>query len=176
MPSSGSLSASEPAAHWWAGKIRQTWRYMRSGLSPAERADLAAWLSEPQRRLFESMHPADRRHGMDVVTSLRRAGHHDLELLLAGLLHDAAKGPETRLWHRVAWSLGERFGSRAFALAELLPGFRAALARIRHHPERSAELALAAGCSPVTAELIRHQAEPPAAGPGLALKLADDAN
>jgi hypothetical protein len=170
------LSASEPAARWWAGKIRQTWRYVRSGLSPAERADLEGWLTEPQRRLFESMHPADRRHGMDVVTSLRRAGHDDRDLLLAGLLHDAAKGPGAHLWHRVAWALGERYGQRVLAVAERLPGFRAAIERIRQHPERSAELALAAGCSEVTADLIRHQAQPRDAGAGLALKLADDAN
>ena len=31
-----------------------------------------------------------------------RAGHHDPELLVAALLHDAAKGERMRLWHRVA--------------------------------------------------------------------------
>lgn len=122
------------------------------------------------------MHPADRRHGVDVMASLRRSGHDDPELLLAGLLHDAAKGPETRFSHRIAWALGERYGPRALRVAERLPGFREALERIRHHPQRSAELALAAGCSPVTADLIRHQQEASHEGAAGALKLADDAN
>jgi hypothetical protein len=142
----------------------------------AERADLDGWLTEPQLRLFVSMHAADRRHGVDVVASLRKSGHDDRDLLLAGLLHDAAKGPETRFWHRVAWALGERYGPRVIALAERLPGFDEVIERIRHHPERSAELALAAGCSAVTADLIRHQQESGHEGAAGALKLADDAN
>ncbi|MGH2468022.1 MAG: hypothetical protein ACRDGL_09905 [Candidatus Limnocylindrales bacterium] len=137
---------------------------------------MRGWLSEPQLALFEAMHPADRRHGLDVVAALRAAGHEEPDLLLAGLFHDASKGPSVRLVHRVGWSLGERYGAWVWRTGARLPGFAAAFERIRRHPEGSAELALAAGCSARTAELIRHQDRPvdPILGP--ALLLADEAS
>lgn len=163
-------------AGWWAGKVRQAWRHIVGRVSPAERAALGGWLSPPQLALFDAMHPADRRHGLDVVAALRAAGHHEPDLLLAGLFHDAAKGPSVRLVHRVAWSLGQRYGAWVWRAGAGLPGFAVAFERIRVHPERSAQLALAAGCSARAAELIRHQDRPadPVLGP--ALLLADEAS
>ncbi len=161
---------------WWAGRVRQFRRHLLSRVAPAERAALASWLSPRQRELFESMHRADQRHGLDVLRSLRQAGHDDPELLLAGLLHDAGKGPQVGLWHRVAWSLGERYGRRIARVASRLPGFAAAFARIAQHADRSATLARAAGCTPRTAELIRNQAAPLDPVHGEALRLADEAN
>ena len=161
---------------WWAGKVRQTWRHLTGRVSDAERTALASWLTPPQLALFTSMHRADQRHGLDVVAALRTAGHADPDLLLAGLFHDAAKGPSVHLVHRVAWSLGERYGAWLWRLAAGLPGFGPALERIRRHPERSAELALAAGCPERTADLIRHQARPADPVLGAALLQADQAS
>jgi hypothetical protein len=161
---------------WWAGKIRQTWRHLTGRVSAAERASLDAWLTPAQRELFESMHRADQRHGLDVVRSLRAAGHANPDLLLAGLLHDCAKGPGMGLWQRIGWSLGQRYGSRVRRALERLPGFAAAFERLEQHAARSAELALAAGCSPRTAELIRAQAADDGTDLGRALRLADGAN
>ena len=140
----------------------------------ADRAALATWVTPAQLALFGTMHRADQRHGLDVVADLQAAGHHDPELLLAGLLHDASKGPSVGVSHRVAWALGERYGGGIHRLAERLPGFGAAFERIRGHPERSAELALVAGCSQRTAELIRYQAAPLDPVAGEALRLADE--
>jgi len=161
---------------WWAGKVRQFRRHLTGRVAPAERTALAGWLTLAQMDLFEGMHRADQRHGLDVVASLRRAGHEDLELLLAGLLHDAGKGPRVGLWHRVAWSLGERYGSSVMGAARRLPGFATALESIQGHAARSATLARAAGCTPRTVELIRHQAAPLDPEHGEALRLADEAN
>jgi hypothetical protein len=162
---------------WWAGKARQFARHLTGRVTPDEWAAVAAWLSPTQLRLFEAMHPADQRHGLDVVAALRAAGHGgDPELLLAGLLHDASKGPTVGVWHRVAWSLGEHYGSSVEAPLARLPGFRAAFDILRQHAARSAELALAAACSPRTADLIRHQAEPADPVAGEALRLADEAS
>ncbi len=144
-------------------------------MAPLERAELAAWLSPAQLGLFDTMPAADRRHGLDVVATLRSSGAPDPDLLLAGLLHDAGKGPTVGLWHRVAWSLGERYGSWVWRLVRPLPGFATALERMRDHAEHSAELAREAGCSPRTVELIRHQAAPED-GDGAVLRLADEAN
>jgi hypothetical protein len=142
----------------------------------AERAALAGWLTPAQLALFDSMHPADQRHGLDVVTALRGGGHEDPDLLLAGLLHDAGKGPAVGLWPRVTWSLGERYGSWVLTASGRLPGFAAAHDRLRDHPAESARLARAAGCSTTTADLIRNQAAPLDPVAGEALRLADEAS
>jgi hypothetical protein len=161
---------------WWAGKVRQAWRHLAGRVSAAERATLADWLTPAQRELFDAMHRADQRHGLDVVRSLRAEGHVEPDLLLAGLLHDCAKGPGVRLWHRIGWSLAERYGPRFRRVAQRLPGFSAAFARLEQHAEKSAELALAAGCSERVAELIRSQAADAGTDLGRALRLADEAN
>ncbi|MDQ3555035.1 MAG: hypothetical protein M3395_11630 [Chloroflexota bacterium] len=161
---------------WWAGKVRQFRRHLVGRVAPAERKALAGWLTPFQLALFEGMHRADQRHGLDVVASLRAAGHDDEDLLIAGLLHDAGKGPGIGLWHRVAWSLGERYGGRVTRGAQRLPGFAAAFERIGQHAQRSADLAQEVGCTPRTVELIRNQAKPLDALHGEALRLADEAN
>ncbi len=120
------------------------------------------------------MHRADRRHGLDVVRRLRDEGWSDQDVLLAGLFHDAGKG-RTGLWPRVVWSLGERYGKGLRRIASHVPGFAAALHVLERHPEVSAELALRAGCSSRTAELIRRQATPSDAA-GEALHRADEAS
>jgi hypothetical protein len=160
--------------HWWNTKLRQAFRHVFGRPSREERAALAAWLSEAQLALFDSMHRADQRHGLDVAAKLRAQGHVDPELLLAALLHDCSKGPGVRLPHRVAWSLGERYGERVTESFVRLPGFSAAFERLRGHAGDSAILALEAGCSERTAELIRHQADPTDQEAGLALRLADE--
>jgi hypothetical protein len=144
-------------------------------VAPAERSDLATWISPPQLALFESMHPADRRHGLDVVASLRAAGVVSNEALLAGLLHDAGKG-RTGVWPRVAYSLGDRYGYWIWRVAALLPGFGTALERLRTHAELSAGLAATAGCPPRTVELIRNQEAAVDPEFGTLLRLADEAN
>ncbi len=140
---------------WWASKARQFGRHLVARVDPAERAGLAGWLTPAQLTLFDGMPVADQRHGLDVVARLRDTAADDAELLLAGLFHDAGKGRSIRLWHRVAWSLGERSGGRVQRLAERLPGGGDAMARLRGHADRSAALALAAGCGPRVASLIR---------------------
>lgn len=161
---------------WWAAKVRRFGRYFFARVGRAEHRELTAWLSAAQLALFDAMHPADQRHGLDVVRALRSAGHDDADLLIAGLLHDCGKGRAIHVWHRVAWSLADHYGRRVRAFALHLPSFPSAFATLDAHADRSAELALEAGCSVRTAELIRHQAEPIDADFGQALLLADQAN
>ena len=122
------------------------------------------------------MHVADRRHGLDVVASLRADGVDEPDVLVAGLLHDAGKG-DTGVWPRVAYSLGQRYGAWVWRVA----GVAARVRRRRSsgcatHAETSAALAAAAGCSPRTVELIRHQDAPDDPEFGELLRLADEAN
>ncbi len=160
---------------WWMAKTRQAVAYVFGRVSAPERTELATWLSEPQLALFDSMHRADQRHGLDVAAMLRAEGYHDHEVLLAALLHDASKGVSVRLPHRVAWSLGERYGEGVTRTFARRPGFAAAFEILRHHADDSAALASAAGCTERTAGLIRHQAAPVDAQAGAALRAADEA-
>lgn len=160
---------------WWGCKARQFLRHLSARVSAEERGMVAAWTTRAELALFDAMHRADRRHGLDVVAALRRAGVTDRDVLVAGLLHDCAKG-DAGLWPRVAWSLGERFGEWVHALAARLPGWSAAMTRLRDHADLSAELVREAGGSSRTVELIRRQAEAPRDRDGRLLKLADEAS
>ena len=148
---------------------------MGARVTVAEREDLAGWLSPAQLALFDRMHVADRRHGLSVVAALRADGSTDLELLVAGLLHDCCKGPRVRLVHRVAWSLGQHYGEWIWRASSRMPTFRYGFDRLRHHADRSAEMAADAGCSAHTVELIRMQ-ENPVDEAGRLLYAADEAN
>jgi hypothetical protein len=161
--------------HWWASKARRLGRHLVARVGPGERAALAGWLTPAQLALFDRMPVADRRHGLDVVERLRALGSDDGDLLLAGLFHDAGKGRSIRLWHRVAWSLGERLGRWAHRLAAWLPGGREAMARMRDHAEGSASLALMAGCGPRVASLIRGDVPAADAAAAALLRAADEA-
>jgi hypothetical protein len=159
---------------WWASKARQLGRHLVARVRPAERARLATWLTPAQLALFDGMPVADRRHGLDVLERLRELGSEDRDLHLAGLFHDAGKGRSIRLWHRVAWSLGEHLGSWAHRRAARLPGGAEAMARLRDHAGRSAALALAAGCGPRAARLIRGDLVPADAAAAALLHAADE--
>jgi hypothetical protein len=162
-------------ASWWASRARQFRAHLRASVAPEERAALATWITPDQLALFDSMHVADRRHGLDVVVSLRAEGVTELDVLLAGLLHDAGKA-RTGVWPRVAYTLGARHGTWIWRGVSVIPGFHPALERLRTHAQSSAALAAAVGCSPRTVELIRHQEAPTDPEFGELLRLADEAN
>lgn len=160
---------------WWASKTRQFRAHLRARVAPGERDELAGWLTSPQLALFDAMHVADRRHGLDVVATLRADGVTEPDVLVAGLLHDAGKG-DTGVWPRVAYSLGQRYGRWAWQLASIVPGWGGAIERLRTHAATSADLALKAGCSDRTVALIRDQDAPRDTEFGELLRLADEAN
>ncbi len=160
---------------WWAGKVRQTIAHATARVSPAERDALAGWTTGAERDLFDAMHVADRRHGLDVVATLRADGVTDRDVLIAGLVHDAGKG-RTGILPRIVHALGQALGGWVTRLAARLPGMAAPLERLRLHAETSAEMARAAGCSPRTVELIRWQEAPRDPEYGERLRLADEAN
>jgi hypothetical protein len=163
------------SAAWWWTKIRQTKRHLLARVSSRERDGVAGWLRPEQLALFDGMHVADRRHGLDVVAALRTAGERDDEVLLAGLLHDAGKG-DAGMIPRVLHSLDQAHIRWPALALGWLPGMRAALVRLRDHADISATLAEAVGCSPRTVDLIRWQDAPRDPEAGERLRLADEAN
>ena len=148
---------------------------MQANVTPAERTALVPWMTPAQMALFDAMHVADQRHGLDVVGSLRAEDVADLDVLCAGLLHDAGTG-DTGVWPRVAYTLGSRYGRWIWRIVGIAPGFATALIRLRVHAETSAALAHDAGCSPRTVGLIRYQDAPRDPEFGELLRLADEAN
>lgn len=160
---------------WWAVKARQLRAHLTAAVGAEERRALEAWTRPGERDIFDAMHVADRRHGLDVVATLRAEGIDDPEVLVAALLHDAAKGATGAL-PRIIHSLGQAYGGWIPRLARLVPGMAASLERLRTHAEVSALMAQAAGCSPRTVELIRWQEAPRDPEFGERLRLADEAN
>ena len=125
---------------------------------------MALWLPPEGVALFLRMIKRDQRHSLDVQQALLIAGHDQPDLLAAALLHDAAKtaqpGHRLKLSHRVAVVL----------MQAIKPGWVEQVARADpddwrylfylhlRHPEMGARLAQEAGCSQLTAGLIRrHQ-------------------
>ncbi len=175
MSSSGSGGPGPTAATWWGDKTRQAVAHLRARVDPVERDELVGWLTPPELALFDAMHVADRRHGLDVVAFLRVDEVIERDLLVAGLLHDCAKG-DTGIGPRVAYSLGDRYGRGIWRVARIVPGWGEALERLRVHAEASARMAAGAGCSERTVELIRHQDRPIDPDAGERLRLADEAS
>ena len=159
---------------WWAHKARQLGRHLVARVRDGERDELAAWLRPAERELFDAMHVADRRHGLDVAAVLRRGGIRDRDVLAAAVLHDCAKG-DTGPLPRIAWSLGEAYGPWVLSIARRVPGWDAALTRLETHAEASARLVESAGLPPFAVDLVRYQAEPQDPTYGTAFHAADEA-
>jgi hypothetical protein len=160
---------------WWLTKVRQAKGHVLARVSRGDRDAAAQWLTPAQLALFDGMHRADQRHGLDVVAVLRAGGEHDDEVLVAGLLHDAGKGA-TGVVPRILYSLKQAGIQWPARIARTLPGLGGALDRLDTHAETSASLAEAAGCSPRTVELIRWQDAPRDPDAGERLRLADEAS
>ena len=163
------------SAAWWVTKVRQTKRHLLARVSAAEREAAAAWLTQRQLAVFDAMHVADRRHGLDVVAALRAAGERDVEVLVAGLIHDAGKGT-TGMVPRILYALGQAGIGWPARIGRRLPGLASAFDRLAAHAETSARMAEDAGCSRRTVELIRWQDAPRDPEAGERLRLADEAS
>ena len=99
---------------------------------------------------------ADDRHATETARILRQLGA-DEELVVAGILHDAAKPANTLLWHRVAGVLLE-FTPR---VRSRLASGDSTFARYLDHARRGAELARDDGASERVVRLIeRHHRRP----------------
>ena len=105
------------------------------------------------------------RHSINVLTTLRTAGHDHPDLAVAALLHDVGKvaadeaGVPLRLWLRGPLVLGEALvGDRLQSLAADDPaaGWRYTLHVHYAHPQIGAVWAQDVGCSALACWLIVH--------------------
>jgi hypothetical protein len=157
-------------------RVGQFIGHLTARVDPGEIERARPLLPDTAWGLFTQMPTADQRHALDVAGRLVEAGQHDPDLLAAALLHDAAKGHQMRLWHRVGGVLLEAISSGALArLASADQGsWRYPFHLYLHHAALSADAALAAGCSTRAAAFIRGSAEAADAPLAAALGRADE--
>lgn len=158
-------------------RVAQFIGHLTARVDPGEEARARPLLTDAAWPLFAAMPTPDRRHALDVTVRLMAAGHVDPDLLAAAMLHDAAKGPRLRLWHRVAGVLLQVVAPRALARVASANerSWRYPFHLYLRHPALSAEAALRAGCSPRTAAFIRGTAAQADALLAAALLRADEA-
>jgi putative nucleotidyltransferase with HDIG domain len=111
----------------------------------------------PQTVRYLGATGADDRHAAETARILRQLGA-DEEVVVAGILHDAAKPANTLLWHRVVGVLLETFAPRV--RSRVAKG-DSTFARYLDHARRGAELARKDGASERVVRLIaRHHQQP----------------
>lgn len=161
-----------------ANRVRQFRDHLRARVAPGERAGAHALLPPGARPLFDAMPIADQRHALDVARRLGAADVRDPDVLIAALLHDVAKGPRLRLWHRVTVVLLEAVApDRLKRLGSADPSsWRHPFYLHLHHAELSARAAEAAGAGPRVAAFIRGTASDDDAQLAAALRVADAAS
>jgi putative nucleotidyltransferase with HDIG domain len=111
---------------------------------------------------------ADDRHATETARILRQLGA-DEELVVAGILHDAAKPAHTLLWHRIA---GVLLGFTPRVRTRLARG-DSTFARYLDHARRGAETARENGASERVVRLIARHHERPLTRDELLLARAD---
>ena len=158
------------------GRLRQ---FRQASALPTE-ADFglaSRYLESRLLTLFRSQHPRDIAHSAATARWLIERGQADNDLIVAGLLHDVAKGEQRRA-DRVAWVLAGYAGlERRLAGRGSRFEFRRAMARTAEHSAAGARILLQAGATPAVAELTRLHHAPPGTDRVLALlQQADAAN
>lgn len=147
-------------------RVRQFWRALYAKPGTQELAAAQAVLTPQQYALFCRMQPSEQAHSLGVLYQLHQQAIPPHELQVAALLHDAGKClAPLRLWER-AWIVlaaaiapgwAQRQGSQP--LQPHMPFWQRPLAAACQHPEWGAQLAEAAGASPLAAAVIRRHQE-----------------
>jgi hypothetical protein len=144
-------------------RARQFWQALFAEPAPSGLEQARQVLPSSLLALFEVQQPCEQAHCLRILEMLLAAGEDHPDLFTAALLHDIGKNRyPLRLWERVliviaqallpeqvkVWGQGKAVGlRRAFVVAV-------------NHPDWGAEIAQAAGCTPLTVGLIRRHQEP----------------
>ena len=155
-----------------AQRVRRFIHSVRPVLQSGGRSLAEEWLPADQLCLFLTQSRADQQHAINVARLLLHSGYASRDLICAALLHDVGKRAAIFTpWHRTAivvleacapWAL-RRLGRQRPA-ARRGGGWLAPFAVHLTHAAEGASLALAAGASERSAELIRRHHDRAAAG------------
>jgi putative nucleotidyltransferase with HDIG domain len=143
-------------------RVRQFVDAWLARVSPQELREADKVLPPGAQELFRKMSVPDQRHSLNVMRTLRRAGHSEVDLLAAALLHDVGKSAaRIHSWHRATIVLSKRFAPGLLAwLTNGEPhGWRRPFVIHRQHMKIGAQWAAQAGCRPLTVSLIRRHQE-----------------
>lgn len=156
---------------WWGRvyyRLLQFVRGLSATVAPEEVRLAKGILPDEAWPLFQRMPQDAQRHSLNVLATLRAAGHTDRDLAAAALLHDVGKvaandaGYPLTLWWRGPLVLFEALapaGLRRWSAPTPAAGWRFVLYVHQEHPAIGATWAEAAGCSPRTCWLIAHHQE-----------------
>lgn len=162
-------------------RVRQLWQAARVHLVAQDYQFVGRFLTPQQRMLFDHMQLSEQAHSLQLARRLHELGEDDPDLLAAALLHDVGKMRQPlQLWERIWIVLGEalfpalahKWGAGS-GLEEATDSHKSGPASFlrrpfvvaEQHPQWGAELALQAGASALTADLIRRHHTRPAAVP-----------
>lgn len=152
-----------------AYRVGQFVTAVRSAVRPPDPTPAREVLPPDLLALFHRMPPADRAHGLTVLSELQAAGHEDPVLLQAALIHDVGKA-EARVTvvHRVARVLLRWIAPSVWDwLAGGPTGWRRPFWVVANHPARGAVWVETSGGSPELVALIRyHEDDTPDAWAG----------
>ncbi|MCA9934843.1 MAG: HD domain-containing protein [Ardenticatenaceae bacterium] len=145
-----------------AYRVGQFWRLLAaSPLAVEAQLVVTAVLNPTQQQLFARFTPGDQWHSYQVLRTLEEAGHTHPDLQVAALLHDIGKTQaRLTLWGRTLIVLTQHFFSAQLAVwgQGTAQGWKRPFVIKAQHPAWGADMAAAAGCSPLAVSLIRrHQ-------------------
>ena len=143
-------------------RLRQFWQDVTAPrLTAVAQTDIAAQLTPAELALFQRYSQSDQWHTFRVMKTLQACGQNQPALLTAALLHDVGKARvKLSVWER-SWIVLAEFGwpqkTAVWGQGEPV-GWRRPFVVKAQHPAWGAEMAAAAGSSPLVVELIRrHQ-------------------
>jgi len=149
-------------------RVRQFLRGVTATVSAAEVQHVAEILPPAALALFAQLPVDAQRHSLNVLQTIEAAGHTQLDLRVAALLHDVGKvaadqtGMTLNLWWRGPLVLLENFFPtllRRWSVDQPTAGWRYLLYVHHAHPQIGATWASAVDCSPLACWLIAHHQE-----------------
>lgn len=144
-------------------RVWQFWQVIKAQpLTKEDKAEIAEILNPGELELFFRQDISGQQHALRVMRTLRKAGHDDIELLAAALLHDIGKADAlTRWWDRPVVVLAQTLlpGRSALWASGSDIGWQRPFVVKKCHPEWGAAAATASGSSTLTVFLIRKHEE-----------------